>query len=78
MHILKEVRYVTTSFPAIHFFYDSVIFSRGRLKRSICQGHCVYLTALVATIHYNKWSVTDSRKSEEYVYFRKTIVALLF
>ena len=50
-----------------HFFYDSVIFSPERLKRSICQGHCVYFTALVTTIRYNKRSGVDSRKIEEYV-----------
>ena len=78
MHILKEVSYMTISFPAIHFFYDSVIFSRERLKRSICQGHCVYFTRLVATIHYDKWSVVDSRKIGEYVSFGKTIVDCSF
>ena len=26
MHILKKVCHMTTSFPAIHFFYDSVFF----------------------------------------------------
>ena len=34
MHVLKEVCYMTTSFPAIHFFYDCVIISRDHLKRS--------------------------------------------
>ena len=62
----------------MHFFYDSVIFSREHLKLSICQGRCVYFRELVATIHYKKQSVVDLRKIEEYVYFRKTIVALLF
>ena len=33
MHILKEVCYMMTSFPAIHIFHDSVIFSLERLKR---------------------------------------------
>ena len=44
------------------------------------QKNCVYFTALVATIHYNKQSVigVDSTKIEGYVYLRKTIVALLF
>ena len=37
----------------------------------------VFIT-LVATIHYNKWFVGDSRKIEVYVYLRKTIIALLF
>ena len=63
MHILKEVCFITTSFPAIHFFYNSVIISREHLKKSTCQGNCVYFTTLFATIHYNKWSVVDSRKS---------------
>ena len=32
----------------------------------------------VATIHYNKWSVVDSKKFEGHVYFRKAVEALLF
>ena len=63
MHVLKEVCYMTTSFPAIHFFYDSVIISREHLKQSTCQGNCLYFTILFATIHYNKRSAVDSRKS---------------
>ena len=63
MHILKEVCFITTSFPAIHFFYDSVIISREHLKKSTCQRNCVYFTTLFATIHYYKRSVVDSRKS---------------
>ena len=64
---------MTTSFPASHFFYDSVVISREHLKQSTFQGNCVYFIALLATIHYNKRSVVDSRKIEEYVYLRKTI-----
>ena len=78
MHILKEVCYMTTSFLAIHFFYESVIILREHLKQSTCQGNCAYFTTLVATIHYNKRSLVDLRKIEEHVYFRKTIVALHF
>ena len=63
MHILKEVCFMTTSFLAIQFFYDSVIISRKHLKKSTCQGNRVYFTTLFATIHYNKRSVVDSRKS---------------
>ena len=63
MHVLKKVCYMTTSFTAIHFFYDSVFISREHLKKSTCQGNCVYFTTLFATIHYNKRSVVDSRKS---------------
>ena len=67
-----------TSFPDIHFFYESVIISREHLKQSTCQVNCAYFTTLVATIHYNKRPLVDLRKIEEHVYFRKTIVALLF
>ena len=49
------------------FFYGSVIISRKHLKRFICQQHCVYFTALVAAIHYDKRSVFDSRKFEGYI-----------
>ena len=57
---------MTASFPAVHFFYDSVIISREHLKRSTCQRNCVYFTTLVATIHYNKRSLVDLRKIEEH------------
>ena len=50
-------------FQPFIFFYDSVIISREHLKKSTCQGNCVYFTTLFATIHYNKRSVVDSRKS---------------
>ena len=64
IHILKEVCFMTTSFPAIQFFYyDSVIISREHLKKSICQRNCVYFTTPFATIHWNKRSVVGSRKS---------------
>ena len=59
----KKVCYMTTSFTAIHFFYDSVIISRQHLKQSTCQENCLYFTILFATIHYNKPSAVDSRKS---------------
>ena len=62
MHILKEVCYMTTSFPGIRFFHDNVIISRDHLKLFICQRDCVYFTAHVAIVHYNKQSVIDSRK----------------
>ena len=59
----KKLCHMTTSFPAIHFFYDSVIISRDHLKQSTCQGNCVYFTILFATIHYNNRSAVDSGKS---------------
>ena len=63
MQTLKEVCFMTTSFPAIHFFYHSVIISREHLKKSTCQGNRVCFATLFATIHYNRRSVVDSRKS---------------
>ena len=71
IHILKVVWYMTTSFPGIDFFYDSVIISWEHFKRFISQWQCVYFTTLVATINHNKWSVIDWR-----VYLRKPIVVL--
>ena len=66
--MLKEVCYSEPSIVAPpHFFYGSIINSEGHLKRSTRQGHCVYLTAIVAAIHYNNRSVVDSRKRGEYV-----------
>ena len=54
MYILNEVCYLTTSIAAIHFLRSRVIISQEHLKRSICQGHCVCFTTLVATTHYKK------------------------
>ena len=67
--MLKEVCYSEPSIvaPPSHFFYGSIINSEGHLKRSTRQRHCVYLTTIVAAIHYNKRSVVDSRKREGYV-----------
>ena len=62
MHMLKEICFIAASFPAIHFFYDSVIIWWEHLKKSTCQRNCVYFTTLFATIHYYKRSVVDSRK----------------
>ena len=59
----KKVCHMTTSFSAMHYFYDSVIISPERLKQSTCQGNCLYFPILFATIHYNKRSAVDSRKS---------------
>ena len=79
MYILNEVCYLTAPIAAIHFYYGSVIISREQLKRSICQGRCVYFTTLVATncLYYNKRPVVDSRKFQ-YIYLRKVIVAPLY
>ena len=63
MHILKEICFITTSFPAIYFFCDSVSISREHLKKCTCQRSSVYFTTLFATIHYCKRSMVDSRKS---------------
>ena len=63
IHILKEGYFMTTSLRAIHFFYDSVIISRGHLKKSTCQGNYVYFTTRFAIVHYNKLYVVDWRKS---------------
>ena len=65
--MLKEVCYSEPSIVAPHFFYGSIINSEGHLKRSTRQRHCVYLTTIVAAIHYNKRSVVDSRKREGYI-----------
>ena len=51
MYLLNEVFYLTASIAAIHIFYGSIIISPEHLKRSICEGHCVYFTTLVVTIH---------------------------
>ena len=51
MHILNEVCYLTASIRATYFFYNTLIISREHLKRSVCQGGCVYFKTLIATIH---------------------------
>ena len=76
MYILKEACYLATSFPAVHFFYGSVIISREHLKRSNCQGLCDYFIILVVlAIHFNKRSVVDTR-FKGHVYLMKAILAL--
>ena len=79
VYILKDSIYLTTSIAAIHpFFYGTNIISWEHLKRSICQGHWVCFTTLITVFQYNKWSVVDSRKFEEYcVYLRNAIVVML-
>ena len=72
MHILEAI-------AAIYFFTLLSLFHGSTYEAVICQGHCVYLTALIEAIHYNKRSVADSREFEGCcVYVRKTIVVLLF
>ena len=71
MHISKKVCYMTASFTAIRFFYDSVIISRQHLKRFTCQGNCLYFTILFATIPDNKRSAVDSRNSWRVCLFEK-------
>ena len=64
---------------SVFLWYESflwVIISREHLKWSVWQGKCVYFTTLVEAVYNNKRSVVDSRKFEEYVYLRKTIVDL--
>ena len=56
--------------PSI-FFYGSVIILREHLKQSTCQGNCVYFTTHFATIHYNKQSVVDLRKSWRICLFKE-------
>ena len=51
MHILEEICYMTTPFPSIHFFYES-LFQGSTWSDPSCQGHCVYFTTLVAAMHY--------------------------
>ena len=51
MCILNEACHLTKSIAAIHLFYGSFIVSQEHLQRSIFQGHCIYFTTFVATIH---------------------------
>ena len=71
MYILKEVCFMTTSFPAIHFLYYSVIISRVCLLR-VClfqENNCgpaflevpIYSTELVA-IFFLKSTVLNAQK----------------
>ena len=78
IYTLNEVCYLATSNAAIHFFYGSVIISRERLKRYICQEHCILFHNTCSNHpYYNKRFVVDSKKFE-YVYFMKVIVTPLF
>ena len=50
-NVSNEDCYLAASVAANQFFYGRVIISREHLKRSICQGHYVYFTTVVATTH---------------------------
>ena len=78
MHILKNVCYITTSFSAIHFFYDSVIVSQEHLKQSTVK-ETVFISQyfLQPSIILNGLRLIRE-KVVEYVYLRKTIEVLLF
>ena len=55
------------------------LFHESTWSDLLCLGHCVYFATLIASIHYSKQSVVDSRKFEGYcVYLRKAIVALFY
>ena len=62
-----------TKLAAMHFLCDGVIISQEHLKRSICLEYCVYFTTLVATIHYNKLSVVNSRKFNDIFIWEKAL-----
>ena len=66
MHILKKVCYMTTSFTAIHFFYEAI-----HMSRKLSLFHNIFCN------HPLRKKV-EEKKLKEYVYLRKTIVALLF
>ena len=53
-------------------FFKSSLISLEHLKKSTCQGNCVYFTTLFATIYYNKRSVVDSRKSWKVCLFQES------
>ena len=78
MHILKVVCIMTTSFPAIHFFNDSIRIPREDLKNPHAKEilfilqHFLQLSIIITA----PWLIRE--KVEDYVYFRKTIAALLF
>ena len=40
------------------------LFHRSTWSDLLCQVHCVYFATIIATIHYSKQSVVDSRKFE--------------
>ena len=69
---------MTTSFPAIHFFYDSVIISGStwdnpHVKENVfISQHFLQPSIIISGL----WLIWE--KVEEYVYFKKTIVAMLF
>ena len=55
------------------------LFHGSAWSNPLWQGHFVYFSTFIASIHYSKQSVVDSRKYEGYcVYLRKAIVALLW
>ena len=79
MYILKDVCFMTASFPAIYFFYYSVIISRVCLLR-VClfqENHCgpallevpIYSTELVAIFFFEKYRVKCTKALTEMPFF---------
>ena len=78
MHILKKVCYMTTTFKTIHFFYDSVMISREHLQQPTCQGNCLFSQYFLQPSIVVSGLRLIRENVEEYVYLRKSFVALLF
>ena len=68
---------MTTSFHAIHFFYDSVIF-HGSAWSDLYFKETVFISQHLVQPSIKTSGLVDSKKIKECVYFKKTIVALLF
>ena len=66
---------MTTSFTAIHFFYDSVIISRQHLNPRVKETAFISQYFLQPSIIINGVRLIRE-KVEEFVYLRKTIVAV--
>ena len=74
MHILKEVCYILTSFPAIHFFYDRVIISWEHLKWCMSRTLCFFSQHWLqpSIITSDLWLIREKLKG---MFMRKTILA---
>ena len=51
------------------FFYSTIVISRGHLRPSIRQIHCVYFTKINTDSYCNKRSVVDSSKLKGAMFF---------
>ena len=69
MYIVKNSLLFDDSSCSHSFFYSTIVISRGHLRPSIRQIHCVYFTRINIDSYCNKRSVVDSSKLKGAMFF---------